>query len=125
MTDSLYGFPPSQETVDGVGTGQSGNDPADTVTPSGSVRAVNGLSRLLKCHSVLLFWVEIFIQNCKTQEYLSADGWTRDLTRAIRFPSSLDATKHCDTGHIKHAQVLLRFGRKELDLTLSFAGDCN
>jgi hypothetical protein len=85
---------------------------------------VNALSKLQKCHSVLLFSVEIFIQNCKTQEYLSAEGWTRDLTRAIRFPSSLDATKYCGTGHINHAQVLLTFGRQELDLTLSFGGDC-
>ena len=56
---------------------------------------------------------------------LCADGgWTRDLRCALSFASSLEATKHCDKAGIDHAEVLLKFGRKELDVTLPVSNDC-
>ena len=69
--------------------------------------------------------VDILIQNCQTREYLCQDGtWTKDLSRALHFASSLQATNHCEKIGINHAQVLLKFGRKELDVTLPVSQNC-
>jgi len=70
--------------------------------------------------------VRVYVQNCKTQQYLTTDGrWTEKLSEALPFANTIDATLHCTKARVDHAQVVMKFGRPELDVTLPVSDDCH
>jgi len=69
--------------------------------------------------------MRIVVQNCVTNEYLTDIGtWSPAVKEAKVFRNSVDAYFHCTRHQVEHSQILLKFGRPELDVKLPVSESC-
>ena len=67
----------------------------------------------------------IVVQNCITKEYLDEAGkWTLDDGQARVFRSTIDAYEHCKRHDVPDSQILLQFGRRDLDVSVPVSSNC-
>lgn len=67
----------------------------------------------------------IIVQNCITKEYLDDSGeWINDASKAKVFRGTIDAYEHCKAHDIPNSQIVLQFGRRDLDLTVPVSANC-
>jgi hypothetical protein len=68
--------------------------------------------------------MRVLIQNCKTLKFYSTDGkWTSDCPQAKDFRGSVLALDFIRDNHLHHTQIILKFPREEMDVTLP-SKDC-
>ena len=62
---------------------------------------------------------KVFIQNCRTCEYLNdRDEWTLRRDGARSFQTSADAASHASRRRIRNARVIIQFGVGKEDVVL-------
>jgi hypothetical protein len=65
--------------------------------------------------------MKVFIQNRKSGDYLSADGrWVPGRESALSFANSTDAFKYCLEQSLGDCDILMYYGRSDLDVRLPF-----
>lgn len=59
------------------------------------------------------------IRSKVTGRFFKDGDWVEDSDDATSFPSVADAARACSTYELKNAELILCFGRKELNLSIS------
>lgn len=69
--------------------------------------------------------MRILIQNCKSGAFLASDGqWSTDPELARDFESSRQAVSFCVRQACEDVQIVLKFTRDDLDVTLPVSTSC-
>jgi hypothetical protein len=68
--------------------------------------------------------MRVLIQNCDTLKFFAAEnGWTSSAEEATDFKGTLAAAHTIRRSALARAQIVLQFGRPDLDIVLQL-GDC-
>ena len=67
----------------------------------------------------------IIVQNCVSGEYLKPnEKWTQEAGEAKVFAGTFEAYEYCKKHDIPDSQILLKFGRDDLDITMPVSANC-
>lgn len=63
------------------------------------------------------------IRSKETGKFFKDGDWTENPDEATNFPSAAEAARACSTYQLRNAELILSFGRKELDVSLPICQD--